>query len=225
MRQPMFSEHPVELGLRGERVRLLREFAADTALARGFSAAFPDSTLPVSMPHVIQAIASFERSLIAGRSAFDRFVFDDDKAALTDAAKRGMALFYSARTGCAACHSGVAFAGPAATARPFRRRSVFADSGTGGVFKVPTLRNIGVTAPYMHDGRFSDLGAVLDHYENPRRDAVAGETVDARLHPLRLAASEKHDLIDFLNSLSDLDSKGGGPGAGPGTIISDSAMH
>ena len=215
MRQPMFNEHPIELGLRGAEARLLRELAADAPLVRRFSDAFPGSARPVSMRHLIQAIACFERSLIAGGSAFDRYVFDDDPSALTDSAKRGMALFFSARAGCAACHSGIAFAG----------RSGFVDTGTGGTFKVPTLRNIALTAPYMHDGRLSDFGAVLAHYEHPDKDAAAGEKLDGRLRPLRLDSSEKHDLIDFLNSLSDLQSVQGGPGASAGTITSDIALH
>ena len=250
MQQPMFNDHPIELGLRGEEQRMMRDFAADPALAREFAAAFPGAGPAVSITHVIQAIACFERSLIAGRSAFDRYVFDDDRGALTDGAKRGMAIFFSPRGGCGACHFGIAFAGPAATVpdrpaarsaerskiRPADRHSgpassasvdppVFADTGTGGVFKVPTLRNIGVTAPYMHDGRFGDLGAVLDHYEHPGRDAQQGEAVDTRLRPLHLDPSEKQDLIDFLNSLTDLQWAAGAMPAGPGTIISDSALH
>jgi cytochrome c peroxidase len=100
-------------------------------------------------------------------------------------------------------------------------RAVYADTGTGGTFKVPTLRNLALTAPYMHDGRFADLGAVIEHYENPGRDARAGERIDSKLRPLRLNPDEKHELIDFLNSLSDLES----PAAGPSSTTSNSAMH
>jgi len=223
MRQPLFNRHPIEMGLGGEQRRLLRVLAADTSMAQRFGTAFPASGVAVSMAHLIQAVACYERSLIAGRSPFDRYVFEDDRTALSDAAKRGMDLFFSPRGGCSTCHYGIAFSGPVALARRHVPPPAFADTGTGGVFKVPTLRNVALTGPYMHDGRFTDLGAVLEHYAHPRRDALAGEQVDARLRPLRLDSGEKRDLIDFLNSLSDLQSNLGG--SGTSTNTSDSALH
>jgi cytochrome c peroxidase len=206
MRQPLFNRHPIEMGLGGHRRDLLRNLAADSSVAASFAGAFPAAGPPVTVTHLIQAIACYERSLIAGRSSFDRYVFGGDLAALPEGAKRGMALFYSAQTGCSVCHFGITFAGPVALARHRLPVAAFADTGTGGAFKVPTLRNVGRTAPYMHDGRFADLEAVLEHYEHPRRGASAGEKIDARLRPLRLDSARKHDLIDFLNSLSDLES-------------------
>jgi cytochrome c peroxidase len=217
------------MGLGREAPKLLGDLAADPSMARQFATAFPASPAPVTMVHLIQAIACYERTLIAGRSPFDRYVFDDDRAALTDGAKRGMALFFSPRTGCSGCHYGIVFSGPVALARRLVPRPAFADTGTGGMFKVPSLRNIELTRPYMHDGRFADLDAVLDHYAHPARDALAQEKVDARLRPLLLDSGEKHDLIDFLNSLTDLQSKPGVSGgrviSGTSTSTSHSALH
>jgi cytochrome c peroxidase len=181
-----------------------------------FAAAFPGDLAPVSMPHIIAAIATFERTLISGRSPFDRYVFDDDTQALSDSAKRGMALFYSPRAGCARCHSGINFAGPIIYQGHKHVAALFADTGLdtpadrglmqasrhtadAGKFRVPTLRNIALTAPYMHDGRFATLGAVLEHYM--RRGHSRPRS--SRRRPLRLSEPEKADLIAFLGALTD----------------------
>jgi cytochrome c peroxidase len=115
-----------------------------------------------------------------------------------------MALFFGPRLGCAQCHSGLNLAGPAAIAGQPRPPPLFADTGTQGRFKVPGLRNVALTAPYMHDGRFASLDAVVDHYEHLERDRAPGETVDPQLRTFRLETDEKQDLIDFLAALSDL---------------------
>jgi cytochrome c peroxidase len=120
-----------------------------------------------------------------------------------------------------------------ALARRLVPRPAFADTGTGGMFKVPSLRNIELTRPYMHDGRFANLDAVLDHYAHPARDALARERLDPRLRPLLLLSGEKHDLIDFLNSLTDLQSNSGvsgglvitGASTSTSTSTSDNALH
>ncbi len=112
MRGPMFNEHPPELGLAGREARLEQELAADPAIAPAFATAFPDEPRPVSMENVIRAIAAYERTLLAGGSAFDRYVFGGEHQALDAAQKRGMELFFSPRAGCSSCHGGINFAGP-----------------------------------------------------------------------------------------------------------------
>jgi cytochrome c peroxidase len=204
MRQPLFNRHPVEIGLSGREAALLRELTADADTHAAFVRAFPASANPVTLRHLIQSIASYERTLVFARSAFDRYIFDDDGAALTASAKRGMALFFEPRLGCAQCHFGLNLAGPAAVVGKPRPVPLFADTGTQGRFKVPGLRNVALTAPYMHDGRFATLEEVIDHYEHLERDRAPGETVDPQLRSFRLKADEKHDLIDFLGALSDL---------------------
>ncbi len=211
MRRPLFNQHPVEIGLRGREAALLRELAADPAVRAGFAQAFPGSANPISLGHLIQAIACYERTLVFARSVFDRYIFDDDQSALTGAAKRGMALFFGPRLACAQCHFGLNLAGPAAIAGKPPPAPIFADTGTQGRFKVPGLRNVALTAPYMHDGRFVDLRSVLDHYEHIERDRAPGETLDPRLRTFHLAVGEKQDLIDFLESLSDLQYAGSAP--------------
>jgi cytochrome c peroxidase len=199
MRTPLFNEHPIEMGLAGRETVIVSLLSADEAERQLFAEAFPGESQPVSITNLIKAIACFERTLISGRSAFDRYVFDDDRSAMTDSARRGMALFYSPRLGCAQCHSGISFAGPVAAAHSPRATPLYADTGTGGSFKVPSLRNVAVTAPYMHDGRMATLDAVIDHYAQggTRRAAIT------RLRPFTLDQPERQQLIDFLGSLTD----------------------
>ena len=108
---PMMNEHPVELGLGVARAAVCAQLAQQPEYARGFAQAFPGEATPVTLANLIRAIAAFERTLIFGRSPFDRYVFDGEHTALSPQAKRGMALFFSARAGCSSCHSGFNFAG------------------------------------------------------------------------------------------------------------------
>jgi cytochrome c peroxidase len=225
MRQPLFNEHPVEMGLKKDGAMAVDALAGDPSYRAQFAAAFPSEAPPLSMRHIIQAIASFERTLISGRSPFDRYVFDDDRTALSDSARRGMALFYSARVGCAQCHSGINFSGPIAYEDHAQARALFANTGLYdldgrgaypssdrglievthraadmGKFKVPTLRNVALTAPYMHDGSLPSLDAVLDHYV---RGGHKNALQDRRVRPFLLSQQERVDLLEFLASLTD----------------------
>jgi cytochrome c peroxidase len=225
MRQPLFNEHPVEMGLKSSGHAALEAVSADTAYRELFAAAFPGDTAPVSMDHIIKSIAAFERTLISGRSPFDRYVFEDDHAALSESAKRGMALFFSAQVGCVRCHSGLNFSGPLIYEGHSGEKALFANNGlhdvdgrgsypTGdrglieithraadmGKFRVPTLRNVALTAPYMHDGSLATLEEVIDHYA---RGGHPRSNQDARLRPISLSPEERADLADFLRSLTD----------------------
>jgi cytochrome c peroxidase len=211
MLQPLFNEHPVEMGLRGRESQVLARLTADADYCARFIAAFPAESPAISIDHLVKAIAAFERTLISGRSAFDRYVFDDDQSALSLPAKRGMALFYSARAGCSQCHSGLNFDGPMRyQGRPHATASV-ADNGFGRM-RVPTLRNVALTAPYMHDGSVATLDAVIEHYAAGGQRLVA-QRLDPRVQPLHLSAQEKRELVAFLESLTDPDfAAAGAPG-------------
>ncbi len=200
MRQPLFNAHPVELGLEGRTHALSAQLEQDPRYAQAFAQAFPAAPAP-SLDHLIKAIAAFERTLIFGRSAFDRYVFAGEHDALSDAAKRGMALFFSARTGCGACHSGINFSGNWRDAQGATGRASFALNGTSAqALRVPTLRNVALTAPYMHDGRYATLAAVLEHYSRLARQRPS---LDRRLPQVPLTEPERADLIAFLESLTD----------------------
>jgi cytochrome c peroxidase len=199
MRRPLLATHPVEMGLAGRESEVLARLAQDDAYAAGFTAAFPGEPDAVNLGNLIRAIACFERTLISGRSAFDRYVFDDDRTAMSEAARRGMKLFYSERAGCADCHDGLAFSGALRAVGHETANAVFADTGSGAdagmKFKVPGLRNVAQTAPYFHDGSRSSLRAVIEFY-----DRGGGRR---RLKALRLRKGEKGDLVAFLESLTD----------------------
>jgi len=205
MLQPLLNEHPLELGLKGRESAVTAGLAADPAYAAAFAAAFAgEPGEAVSFDHLVKAIAAFERTLISGDSPFDRYVFGGERDALSAAAKRGMALFFSARVGCAGCHSGINFSGNWRDEKGATGRASFAHDGTGArAMRVPTLRNVALTAPYMHDGRFASLGQVLEHYSGLGEKAARGLILDRRLPRAPLSAAERAELILFLDSLTD----------------------
>jgi cytochrome c peroxidase len=243
MRVPLFNEHPVEMGLKGKERIAIEGLSGDADYPDLFTAAFPADAVPISMDHIIKAIATFERTLISGRSSFDRYVFDDDGAALSESAKRGMDLFFSKRIGCAQCHFGLNFSGPLTYEGHEHERAIYANTGLYdldgrgsypssdrglmdvsrqaadmGKFRVPTLRNVSLTAPYMHDGSLLSLNDVLDHYARGgrrcrRADCAAAAHAavsrksrrDIRIRPFALSKAERSDLIAFLDSLTDLE--------------------
>ena len=220
MEQPLFNEHPLEMGLKRDDRALLEWLGRQENYAAAFSQSFPQEAAPITIPNVLKAIASFERTLISGRSAFDRYVYDDDRAAFSEGARRGMRLFYSDRTGCAHCHFGLNFSGPMVHRGKPQQRALFANNGSAvqgdeglsvetkrqqdrGRFRVPTLRNIALTAPYMHDGRFATLEEVIEHYVAGGRHADSIGVVDSQIRPLDLSTDEKRDLAEFLKNLTD----------------------
>jgi cytochrome c peroxidase len=209
MRQPLFNRHPVEIGLAGREREVRAALAADATYSQQFAAVFGGA---ISIARIIDAIAAFERTLIAGHSAFDAYVFEGQHEALSPVAKRGMALFFSRRIGCAGCHSGFNFSGNWRDRAGPTGKAGFADDGLGaGRARIPTLRNIALTAPYMHDGRFATLDAVLDHYERVGKlpSSAQGGRRDPRLKTFTLQHHEREELTAFLGSLSE--QRGGPP--------------
>jgi cytochrome c peroxidase len=200
MLEPLLNEHPVELGLAGRQAQVCDVLAAEPTYRAAFAQAFPQAKEPVTFDNLVRAIAAFERTLIYGNSPFDRYVFGGDHEAISAQAKRGMQLFYSSRAGCGSCHSGLNFEGNWRDAQGETGKPAFANNGIGDQpMRVPTLRNIALTAPYMHDGRLPTLEATLDHYAR----TAERSGVDARLRSFDLSAAERADLIAFLNTLTD----------------------
>ncbi len=223
---PMFGQHPVELGLR-EGDRFLPMLRADAKYRRLFERAFPTDSDRFTVLNVTKALASFERSIISARSPYDRYHYGGDDSAVSDSAKRGEILFFNQHLACFRCHGGFAFTDATVSERSAGRPIEFHNTGLYnlagllsypepnvgifeytkqpgdvGKFKAPTLRNIALTAPYMHDGSIPNLEGVLDHYaaagrahDNPNKDALIGGFV--------LSAQDREDLIAFLNSLTD----------------------
>lgn len=160
-------------------------------------------------PFVItRAIANFERSFISGNSKYDQYKFQGKNKALSAEEQRGMQLFFNEKTNCSSCHSGFNFTNYAfennglyeayADSGRFRLTSLEADRAR---FKVPSLRNVGVTAPYMHDGSFSSLEEVVAHYNGGGKSHKNKN--DNLIKPLGLSTQEQNDLVAFLHSLTD----------------------
>jgi cytochrome c peroxidase len=186
-------------------VLLGQRLAADDAYQRMSREAYDR---PID-PYVIsRAIAAFERTLISGRSAYDRFE-QGQSDALSEQALRGRALFFSSRTDCFQCHGGLDFSNYgffnnglyAEYTDPGRARLTGLEEDRA-LFKVPSLRNIELTAPYMHDGSLSSLDEVITHYLS----GGAGHVNQSPLiRPLDLSDEEAADLKAFLLALTDPD--------------------
>ena len=223
---PMFNEHPIELGLKGHEAEVVRRFEGD---ASTFRVAFPGEGAPVTLPNIVKAIAAFERTLVSGDSPLDRYLYRDDKTAMSAAALRGMSSFFSSRFRCAECHGSFNLSGPvdfdgAETVKGtiplvFHNTGLYDVDGRGGYprtdrglfditnraadmgrFRAPTLRNIGMTAPYMHDGSIPTLEAAVVHY------SIGGHASPIRSDRVRgflMSPTERADLVSFLESLTD----------------------
>jgi cytochrome c peroxidase len=214
---PMFSDHPVELGLTKPGTDTIARLRRVPEYQRLFPSAFGGAADPFTVENVTRAIASFERTIISGRSPYDRYHFERQDDAIPAEARRGEQLFFSSPLSCFRCHGGFTFSG----AVDFEGRREggppeFHNNGlanlagglfdiTGhaedfGKFKAPTLRNIAVTAPYMHDGGVATLEGVLDFYAAGGRDQ---RNKSELIHGFPLTPDQKHDLIAFLQTLTD----------------------
>lgn len=236
---PLFSHRPVELGMEGREGELLRRLRDDPLYRRLFAEAFPggEDAPRISLETLAQALAAFERTLISSGSAWDRWIFGGDPEAMSAAARRGLELFESPRLGCSGCHVGfnvsapVHRAGALTAVPPMFNVGLYDVDGKGGYpavdtglhrktgrpedmgrFRVPTLRNVEITAPYMHDGSLPTLEAVIDHYAAGGRvirsglqagDGRANPFKDPRIRGFSITAEERGDLIAFLESLTD----------------------
>jgi cytochrome c peroxidase len=169
-----------------------------------FTQAFGDPK--VTFERIAKAVASFERTILSGNSPYDRFR-GGDKQALSPAAARGLRIFEHSG-GCNKCHLGFnltneKFAnlgiGPDRPPFDLGRESITGKKLDTGKFKVPTLREVTRTGPYMHDGRFLTLDEVMEFY---RQGCQPGPNLDSRIAPFSLDASAKADLLAFLGALN-----------------------
>jgi cytochrome c peroxidase len=195
--------------------KLAAELRAIPEYVERFDAAFDGKQgSEITLDNVVKAVAAFERGLTANNAPFDHFV-NGDLNALTPAQRRGFNLFRSGRTRCFECHGLPTFANhdfkiigvpDSEPADPDYGR-FFVTNGEGNkfAFKVPTLRNVVLNAPYMHNGRFKTLQEVLDFYAAGGGPGVGFKEpkVDDKIHSYQITPQEKEDLIAFLYSLVD----------------------
>ncbi|MCS6991992.1 MAG: cytochrome-c peroxidase [Chitinophagales bacterium] len=189
--------------------QVVARLQADPEIVERFFRAFGSRSIDSTL--IVKAIAQFERTLISFNSRYDRYVYQNDTLALTEQERRGYQIFLNEGL-CNHCHTEPLF-----TDQAFRNNgldAVPADAGRGGVtgnpadfgtFKVPTLRNIALTAPYMHDGRFQTLEEVVQHYS----DGIVPHSPNLDVHlqgvgtGVALTAQQQADLVAFLRALTD----------------------
>ncbi|TGJ98252.1 di-heme enzyme [Leptospira langatensis] len=225
-RVPMFGDNPVELGMKDKEDLLLSRLENDPIYPPLFRAAFPNDPNPFSLLNITKALSSFQRSLVSGNSAYDRFQAGDISA-LSASAIRGKNLFFGERGECFHCHGGFNFTDTILHTGTVFEEVTFHNNGldsssfispNGGLyeftfsesdrgkFRAPSLRNVELTAPYMHDGSLPDLISVIDHYANGGSgDGVSNPNRDPFVRSFSLTPSEKQDLVEFLKSLTDED--------------------
>ena len=199
-------ENPIEMNL--PIAQALERINADASYARTFGEIFGG---PATAKSLGAALAAYQKALETADSPYDRYQRGEDDA-LSASAKRGRLLFIG-RANCATCHSGEDF-----TSDRFEniglfngrelndrgRADVTGQARDAGMFKVPSLRNVAVTAPYMHNGMFYTLREVLDYYNDPDRRISGSVNRDAKFdRPLGLTESDMQDLHAFMESLTD----------------------
>lgn len=199
-------ENPLEMDEQSANV--IAKLRKSTRYPSMFKAAF--GTDEINGPRFLQALSQFMLTLVSGNSRYDKWVRKEAGGTLTSDEQAGLSLV---RTKCSGCHGGELF-----TDNSFRNNGLFIqgskDIGRAHVterpddryrFKVPSLRNIEKTLPYMHDGRFYSLEAVLDHYTDnvqPTENLDPLLQKDGRLG-IALTATEKQQIILFLKTLTD----------------------
>jgi len=239
---PMFGETPVELGMAGMEEELLRRMRDDGRYPEMFAAAFPRDEDPIVLGNITKAIGAFQRQLTSFNSKYDRWTLGD-RTALNASEQRGLALFLGEKLECFHCHGGFLFSQASDHEQNTFDQKAFMNNGLynldeegsyprgneglydmtfevadKGKFKPPSLRNIAVTAPYMHDGSIETLEDVLDHYSRGGRLVPEGTLIDGQdvsgdgkdnpnksafIKGFDLSEQEREDVLAFLRALTD----------------------
>ena len=248
---PLFSEEPIELGLVGREKILINELSFDSLYKNLFKKAYPDQAKPINLDNITKALESFQRSIISSNSPYDQFL-SGNKEAISEKAKKGADLFLSEKTECFHCHGGfnftqtVDFLGLTNANIEYHNTGLYnigkennypqdniglkeitLQDSDMGKFKAPTLRNIALTYPYMHDGSIhcnndkkhnhkecseQALTRVLQHYAEGGRNCIDKECTSKDKNNPRtsgfisgfsLSQKEIEEMLAFLNSLTD----------------------
>jgi len=236
MENPLFGEHPIEMGVSdANKAEIVARFRADADYRSRFKAAFPEKVDPISFDTIIKAISAFERGVVSFGSRYDQYL--EGKIKLTEQEQRGHDLYFGEKAECHHCHGTVNLDDQFVHVKtreaetPFHNTGLYNIDGKGaypspnrglrdvtndpddmGKYRAPGLRNIALTAPYMHDGTVARLEEVIDIYSRGGRKIEAGPNAgDGALSPLKsslivkidLTQQEKADLLAFLKTLND----------------------
>ena len=181
---------------------LVGELASIPAYHDLFEAAYPGEG--ISLDTIAKAISSFERSIVSTESPFDRWL-KGVNGAMSDSAIRGFVVF-KGKANCVACHDGFNFSDNGfhniglSDNNDMGRYSIKPIKVLKGAFKTPTLRDVALTAPYMHNGQYDTLDEVVDHYDRGG-DRNLGN-LDPNMKKLNLTKSERKDLVEFMKALT-----------------------
>ncbi|MEO6191327.1 MAG: cytochrome c peroxidase [Saprospiraceae bacterium] len=228
MQRPLFNIHPIELGLIGHEKIILRRFQIDSNYKKIYSDCYHIGIQNITTDDIIEAISSYILNLQSRNSRYDQFLSIKDSTLLNGEEWLGFNLFNSDSIGCGTCHGGKDFFEPI-RGRQFANIGLYNcnnsypasdlglqeednDSNYNGVFRIPTLRNISLTAPYYHDGSEESLQQVILNYERGGRIIIQGSCAgDGNLHPNKdgrlqsftLDEKKRNSIISFLNTLTD----------------------
>jgi cytochrome c peroxidase len=236
MENPLYGDNPIEMGVNdANKAEIIARFRNDADYRRWFAAAFPEKSDPISFETIIKAISAFQRGVVSFDSRYDQYL--QGKIKLTEAEQRGHDLYFGEKAECHHCHGSVnlddqfVHAKTRVAETPFHNTGLYDIDGKGaypqpnrglyditadpddmGKFRAPSLRNIAVTGPYMHDGSVTTLEEVIDIYSQGGRKIETGPNAgDGRASPLKsglivkidLTPQEKSDLVAFLKTLTD----------------------
>lgn len=226
MRNPIFNENPRELGIKGHENLVLSNIASDSYYQKAFKEAFPNQPSPIQIDNIIKAIAAYETTLTSFNSKYDRYL-KGDKKALNTQELAGLKLYQSERLQCAHCHDHPTLSQ--------KQDLVYANTGLYnlagnypledqglydithnlqdcGKFRIPSLKNVMLTAPYTHNGSVETISEMIDIYAAGGRIILDGPFKgDGTKHPnksylikgFQLSSLEKQQLLTFLNALTD----------------------
>ena len=211
IRIPLFNAKFIELGADRDREGILKRLLADSR----YSKMLEKLGVSLNWKLIPESLAAYVRSLLSMHSRYDRFQMTQDQGLLTSEELLGMELFFSERIGCANCHSGERFdtakSGEHFFANGFTVLNekdadtglfeVTQEKGDLGKFRIPTLRNVALTSPYMHDGSIRTLKEVIETY---MRGGKPHAKKSPEIKPFSLTNQEEHALLSFLHTLTDL---------------------
>lgn len=238
--RPITNDDPIELGVdTNEKMdEVLARFKADAKYQELFTKAYPNVQNPYTLENIVKAIASFNRTLNSFNSSFDKYQ-RGDKTAMSESAIRGMNIFNGENGECFHCHEGASssFSDSTADEKSFVSTQFFHNiglyniNGDGsypefnqglfevtqlatdkGRFKAPSLRNVELTAPYMHDGSMATLAEVIELHSNGGRNVTSGVNrgdgtqnpyLDSDIAARNFTEQQKADLVEFLKALTD----------------------
>lgn len=221
LQNPFFNNKFIELGVSGYEDEILKRIKSNSDYQKIFSH-FKQSAHEISMQLIISSLAEYCKQLNSYQSKYDRYLQDPKSNILTESEKEGMNLFFSDTFACSECHGGINFNTPKSNPENiFLKNGFFREYRTNvatkfsedfglynishktqdiGRFRIPSLRNIMLTSPYMHDGNIETITEVLQKYS---QGGMINAPKDKRIKGFNMTKLEENNIISFLTTLTD----------------------